>query len=54
MSGRFRMDSTYGKAFASAYEEVHAIHPTMPEAEKRVLVVKRTEEMLEARGVKHK
>jgi hypothetical protein len=54
MSGRFRQDSAYGKAFAKAYDEVDAIHPSMPEEEKRPLVVKRTEEILEARGVKHK
>jgi len=54
MSGRFHMDSKYGKAFAKAYDEVHAIHPSMPDHEKRPLVVARTEEILEARGIPHK
>ena len=54
MSGRFRMDSKYGKAYAKAYEEVHAIHPSMPDEHKRPLVVKRTEEILEAQGTTHK
>ena len=54
MSGRFRMDSKYGKAFAKACAEVHAIHPSMPDHEKRPLVVARTEEILEAQGIPHK
>ena len=51
---RSHPESPYGKAWAQACREMHAIHPGMSDEHKRPLVVARTEEILEAQGVTHK
>ena len=51
---RSHPESPYGKAWAQACREMHAIHPGMSDEHKRPLVVARTEALMDIWRAAHK